>query len=311
MEIAYIERKSGQKCVEKVYGHKTLSLLYGDGFWRRVFSLLFLPLLARVPFLSYFYGYLQKRPSSAKKVEPFISCYGVDASEFAEKQFHSFNDFFIRKLNPACRPIDPDPQVLAMPADGRYLVYPKFSQFKVKGQQFSLEQFLQHGPASRRYSEGSMAIIRLCPTDYHRFHFPCDGLAYKPHLINGALFSVNPIALRKNIAILSENKRVVTEIESDHFGTILYVEIGATFVGSIHQTYEPNNRIRKGDEKGYFEFGGSCIVLLFEKGRIAFDSDLISNTENGLETRANFGQSLGRASHGKSNIRSELFKSAD
>ena len=88
---------------------------------------------------------------------------------------------------------------------------------------------------------------------------------------------------------------MITEIETDRFGTLLYVEVGATSVGSIHQTYAPNQPVRKGDEKGFFEFGGSCIVLLFEKDRIQFDADLIANTEQGLETRANFGQSLARA----------------
>ncbi|HSX11731.1 MAG TPA: archaetidylserine decarboxylase [Chlamydiales bacterium] len=294
MEIEYIDRKSGQKCIEKVYGHKALSLLYGDGCFRRLFSILFLPLLARIPYFSRLYGYLQKQPASAKKIAPFIHAYGIDATEFERRDFASFNDFFIRKLKPERRPIAAQANVLAMPADGRYLVYPQFDQFAVKGQRFSLTAFLQG--AAGAFQEGAMAIVRLCPTDYHRFHFPCDGVAGPAKLINGPLFSVNPMALRKRIAILSENKRMVTEIETERFGTILYVEIGATSVGSIHQTYTPGV-VKKGEEKGYFEFGGSCIVLLFEKGRIVFDADLVANSKKGLETRANFGESLGCA-HG-------------
>ncbi len=138
-----------------------------------------------------------------------------------------------------------------------------------------------------------MAIVRLCPSDYHRFHFPCDGTPSKARLINGALYSVNPMALRKRISILAENKRMITEIDTERFGTILYIEIGATSVGTICQTFTPELRVEKGEEKGYFEFGGSCIVLLFERGRVEFDSDLIRNTELGFETRSNFGQSLG------------------
>ena len=140
-----------------------------------------------------------------------------------------------------------------------------------------------------------MAIARLCPSDYHRFHFPCDGIPAKPRLINGLLYSVNPIALKKNVSILSENKRMITEIETDHFGTVLYIEIGATSVGSIRQTYTPDLKVKKGDEKGYFEFGGSCIALLFEKGRVTFDADLTANTQKGIETKANFGETLGTA----------------
>ncbi|MES2273700.1 MAG: archaetidylserine decarboxylase [Chlamydiota bacterium] len=295
MEIVYIERKTGQKCVEKVYGQKVLLFLYGNKFFQRLGSLFFLPLLAYFSIFSRLYGYFQKRPSSAKKIEPFIQTYGVDASEFAEKNFHSFNDFFIRKLKKECRPIIQDSQILATPADGRYLVYPQFNRFFVKGQEFSLGDFLQDRAYGARFSEGSMAIVRLCPTDYHRFHFPCDGIPSCAHLINGFLYSVNPIALRKRIAILSENKRMITEIETELFGTILYIEIGATSVGSIHQTYTPNQPVRKGDEKGYFEFGGSCIVLLFEKKKILFDADLVANSQMGLETRVNFGESLGRS----------------
>jgi phosphatidylserine decarboxylase len=289
MEITYIDRKTGQKCIEKVYGHKALSLLYGDGFF---FSKLILPLLAHIPFFSKFYGYLQKRRASAKKIAPFIAAYEIDTSEFATTQFNSFNDFFIRKLKAHTRPIVPDANTLTIPADGRYLAYPHFDQFIVKGQPFSLAAFLDDPAWANRYQNGSMVIARLCPTDYHRFHFPCDGVPSPARLINGPLYSVNPIALRKRLAILSENKRMVTEITTERFGTVLYIEIGATSVGSIHQTYTPDQPIKKGDEKGYFEFGGSCLVLLFEPGRIAFDSDLVANTKQGYETRANFGQSL-------------------
>lgn len=294
MEIPYIDRKTGRHCVEKVFGHKALSLLYGDGVFKTLFSTLFLPLFAHCPFFSRLYGYLQKRRGSQKKIAPFIQAYGIDESEFAETNFPSFNDFFIRKLKPEKRPIVADPNVLAMPADGRYLVYPHFDQFVIKGKEFSLLRFLGNNALAHRYREGAMAVVRLCPVDYHRFHFPCDGIPSKARFINGPLYSVNPIALRKRLSILSENKRMITELETEKFGTILYVEIGATCVGSIHQTYVPDQKVKKGDEKGYFDFGGSCLALLFERGRITFDSDLIANSEKGLETRANFGESLGR-----------------
>jgi phosphatidylserine decarboxylase len=292
MEIIYIERETGQKCIEKVYGRRFISLLYGEGFFRGLLSFILLPLFSCVSFFSKLYGYMQKRPRSARKIEPFIRFFKIDADEFAETTFASFNDFFIRKLKPLARPVVQGEKRLVMPADGRHLVFPRFDRFFVKGQEFLLDSFLQDSAWGNRYSEGSMAISRLCPTDYHRFHFPCDGVPSKPKWINGHLYSVNPMALRKRIAILCENKRAVTEFETEHFGTILYVEIGATSVGSIHQTYQPDAPVEKGDEKGYFEFGGSCLVLLFEKGRVQFDADLIQNSQAGFETRSNFGTSL-------------------
>lgn len=295
MDIYYIDRKTGQKEQEKIFGHKALCLLYGDAWWQRLFSFCVLPLFARLPFFSWVYGRLQKRPSSVKNIAPFIRDYGIDASEFASSEFSSFNDFFIRKLKPETRPFAGDEKQAVLPADGRYLVYQKFDRFFVKGQEFDLQEFLQDAVLARRFSEGAMVIARLCPVDYHRFHFPCSGFAAKPKPIRGALYSVSPLAIRRNVQILSENKRVITEIDTDAFGTMLYVEIGATFVGSIHQTFQGNTRVQKGAEKGYFEFGGSCLVLLFEKGRIQFDEDLIRNTQANLETRAYLGQSLGRA----------------
>ncbi len=297
MDIQYVNRATGRVEIEKIYGHRTLSLLYGDSLTSRFFSFFLLPLLARVPLFSQFYGYLQKLPTSRKKIEPFIATYGVDPAEFAEKTFQSFNDFFIRKLKPGSRPIQQNPETAILPADGRYLVFPDLDnvkQFYIKGQQFDLSEFLRDSVYGHRYCSGSMVIARLCPSDYHRFHFPTEGTPSSARNIQGPLFSVNPIALKKRLAILWENQRVVTEIDAGPFGTILYVEVGATCVGTIHQTYLPEKKVQKGDEKGYFSFGGSCIVLLLEKGRISFDRDLIENSQRGLETKALFGQSLGR-----------------
>jgi phosphatidylserine decarboxylase len=251
-------------------------------------------LLARSPLFSRFYGFLQKHSRSARKIAAFIRFYEIDQSEFLETQFRSFNDFFIRKLKKESRPLIADRRTLTMPADGRYFVYPEFEHFIVKGKDFSIRDFLQNDALAEIYSKGSMVIARLCPTDYHRFHFPCDGVPSKAQSIHGHLYSVNPLALKKRMAIFCENKRMITEFDTEDFGKVLYIEIGATSVGSIHQTYNPGQRVCKGEEKGYFEFGGSCLVLLFEKGRIQFDQDLIENTRNKLETRANFGDSLGR-----------------
>jgi len=297
MDIQYIERKTGELKEEKIYGRWALSLLYGNSYCSRLFSLAFLPLLARIPWVSKAYGFFQKKPKSARKIAPFIAAYGVDSSEFSDTHFASFNDFFIRKLKPEKRPIASDPLIATLPADARYLVFPDLSQvdgFYVKGQRFDLQSFLQDRVLARRFSHGSMMIARLCPTDYHRFHFPCDGTAGEAQLVDGPLFSVNPLALRKRLSILSENKRMITEIDTEKFGTILYVEVGATCVGTIHQTYCSGEVVRKGDEKGFFSFGGSCLVLLFEPGRISFDEDLVRHSKAGVETKACFGGSMGK-----------------
>ncbi|MDE3055607.1 MAG: phosphatidylserine decarboxylase [Verrucomicrobiota bacterium] len=296
MRILYVDRSSGKIEEEKIFGRWAIALLYGESLPARLFSFLFLPIIARCPWCSKWYGYLQQRPASCKKVAPFIKKFQVDTTEFATTSFSSFNDFFIRKLKKESRPIATGEKRAVLPADGRYLVFPDLSrteQFYVKGQRFNLLSFLGDPLLAERFANGSMVIARLCPSDYHRFHFPCDGIPSIARSISGPLFSVNPVALRKRLSILTENRRMVTEIKTAAFGTLLYVEVGATCVGTIHQTYLPEQKIGKGDEKGYFSFGGSSVILLFEKGRVLFDADLLENSARCLETKAFFGTSLG------------------
>jgi phosphatidylserine decarboxylase len=286
--IIYIDRKTGQKMEEKVYGQRALKLLYGKDLLSKIFGAPLLHLISRFPLFSHFYGWWQKQPWTKKKIKPFIEEYQVDDSEFAHTEFSSFNDFFIRKLKPQARPLSSSP--LIIPADGRYWFYENVDEtdhFIVKGQKFSLSALL-NVPAN----EGqSMIIARLCPTDYHRFHFPCDCTPGRTRLINGPLYSVNPIAIKQNIRILTENKRCLTELKTK-FGTMQYIEIGATFVGSIHQTFTPNAPYKKGDEKGYFAFGASALILLFEKGSISIDKDLLHATQQGYEMKCLMGQPL-------------------
>ncbi len=300
--ITYFDRKTKKEEKEKVYGRFFLELLYGDCFLYRCLSFFLLPFFSRIPFLSRLYGDFQKSRLSRRKVKPFIRSFEVDASEFLDPvdSFASFNDFFIRHLKPDCRPITGGNDVAILPADARYLVFPNIDQadgFWVKGKKFSLRNLLQSSELASRYASGAMVIARLCPVDYHRFHFPCQCIPGKAQLINGPLYSVNPIALKRNIEILSENKRMITELQTQNFGKVLYIEVGATYVGSIRQTYVPGEPSAKGDEKGYFSFGGSCLILLFEPDRIMFDQDLIDISSKKMEVRGLLGQSLGSALH--------------
>lgn len=299
-EIIYIDRATQQKKKEKIYGHFFLKLFYAEGARVRFFSRIFLPLMARLSLFSRLYGSFQKSHLSRYKIRPFIEEFAVDPSEFLHpvESFHSFNDFFIRQLKPSARPIATADDTAILPADGRYLVFEDISTvdgFLVKGQKFSLEELLGDREWAKRYCNASMVIARLCPTDYHRFHFPCECVPGSARLINGPLFSVNPMALKKNIHYLSENKRMITQLETLHFGSVLFIEVGATCVGTIHQTYAAGFPAAKGDEKGYFSFGGSCIILLFESKKIALDADLIEASSQKIETLGLFGQSLGLA----------------
>lgn len=298
--IHYIERTTGKHCQEQVYGGWFLNFLYGNSLLSRWIGTFVVYCLARLSFISAIYGYFQRCPLTARKVIPFIKRYKVDSSEFIEdpQSFKSFNDFFIRHLKPEARPIDPNSKSSIIPADGRYLFFQNIKEvdgFLVKGQKFDLATLLDNQELASKYAEGAMVIARLCPTDYHRFHFPCDAVPGETRRINGFLYSVNPIALKKNIHIFTENERTVTSLQTQQFGEIQFLEIGATFVGAIHQTYTPFKTVIKGTEKGYFSFGGSSLILLFPPNAIRFDADLLDASARQIEIRCLMGQSMGIA----------------
>lgn len=291
-EIVYYDRYRKKTCVEKVYGDKALRWTYGTLAGR-----ISLNLAVKRALFSHWYGWRMDRPSTRQKIAPFIANYELDASEFVRDvaDFASFNEFFFRELKPAARPIDPDPNSVVFPADGRHLCVPDLSHCDglfIKGEMFDLAKLLNDRALSDRYATGSLLLSRLCPVDYHRFHFPAAGVPGPTRLINGPLYSVNPIALKQNIHIMTTNKRCVTELKTETFGTVLVMEIGATCVGSIQQTYTPGNPISKGGEKGYFRFGGSSTIMIFEPGRIQFDQDLIDNSKQHRELYARVGDHL-------------------
>lgn len=291
-KIKVFNRKTKKIEIEKVLYPKILSFFYSKNIFSR-----FLLFFIKFPIFSKFYGFLQKQKFTRKKIPLFIKKF--DIQDFEEKEYDCFYDFFIRKLSKK-RSFTKDEKIVIMPADGRYLVFPNIQNidgFYVKGKKFDLEKFLQNEKLCNKYKNGAMVICRLSISDYHRFHFPIDCFVKGFNLINGFLYSVHPMAIKKNIEIFTQNKRVLTELESKIFGNILIVEIGATNVGSIVQTYKKNSFYHKGEEKGFFALGGSSIVLFFEKEKIIFEKDLLENSNKKLETLSFMGDVLGRFIH--------------
>lgn len=298
--VTYIDRITGETKEELIYGRSALNFLYGDSLLSSLLGRRLEFFLGRFSFFSRLYGMFQNTSFSSSKILPFVEKYRIDVSEFLDpvSDFRSFNDFFSRKLKPESRPVVPGKDVAVIPSDGKFLFYPEIARadgFVVKGKKFCLKTLLSSRSLFDRYESGSMLIARLCPTDYHRYHFPCDGLPGETKTINGFLRSVNPIAIKRNLSIFTQNKRVVCEIDTENFGKIAYLEIGATNVGSICQTYRPKTFQKKGSEKGFFSFGGSSLILLFEPKSILFDEDLLVLSEGHREVRCLFGQSMGRA----------------
>ena len=294
--VKFYDRYQQQICTERIYGEAPLRWMIETRLGRLTTK----AIISRTLF-SRFYGYLMDRPSSRERITPFIEHYQLDPAEFLDdpNSFASFNEFFYRKLKPGARPLDQTPGAILFPADGRHLAIPDLSareDFFVKGQLFNLEAFVRDPALAKRYHGGTLVLSRLCPVDYHRYHFPSAGTPGSTREIPGPLFSVNPLALRRNLEILSTNKRVLTELKTENAGTILTVEIGATNVGSIRQTYQPNQPVEAGDEKGYFQFGGSAIATLFEPGAVQLGPDLLEQSSQNRELYAHIGAKMAMTS---------------
>jgi phosphatidylserine decarboxylase len=292
--IQFHNRYTGELETENVYGGEWLQRIYGNPLGK-----LALHAFVKRAFFSRWYGRKMDGSASRNKVAWFIEKFNIDVSEFADSPDHyaTFNQFFYRKLKPEARPIAAGDDVAVFPADGRHLGFQNIAEMDgvfVKGQTFDIAELLGDADLAANYREGSLILSRLCPVDYHRYHFPVAGKAGAPCLINGPLYSVNPIALKQNIRIFSENKRAICRIESERFGTVLMLEIGATNVGAMEYTFAPDTAVAKGDEKGFFKFGGSSTILLFEKDRIRLDDDLIEHSRERRELYARMGDRMGR-----------------
>lgn len=292
--IRYYDRYTQKTETEQVYGEQWLRWTYETALGGVALG----ALLKRAVF-SHWYGWRMDRPASAAKVLPFIADYGLDVDEFEKSpfEFKTFNQFFYRGLKREARPIAAGDDVAVFPADGRHLVFPNVDAadgFYVKGAKFTLpELFGGDDTLAREFAGGAMVISRLCPVDYHRFHFPVGGVPGEPRLLNGSLYSVSPIALRRNVRYLVQNKRALTLLDRSGAGRVAIFEVGATCVGTIRNGFVAGRPVAKGDEKGFFTFGGSCVITVFPKGAVRFDDDLVAQSARHIETYARMGDRLG------------------
>ena len=293
--IQFFNRSKGTVETERVYGENWLKLIYDNPFGK-----LLLWAAVKKSWFSRWYGWRMSQPASKARIRPFIRKYKLDEEEFDSdpEGFRSFNEFFSRKLKPDARPIEQENAVAVFPADGRHLGVQDLSAnlgFYVKGQKFDLPKLFQSEELAGRFRKGSLIISRLCPVDYHRFHAPVSGKISEARLINGSLFSVNPIALRKRLSVFWENKRYLCMIDSDYHGKVAQFIVGATCVGSATFTFSQNQRVNKGEELGYFSFGGSSVLTLFEKDRLRISEDVRQHSQANIETYAKMGEEMGRA----------------
>ena len=285
--VEYIDRATGEKVAESVMGDKALRFAYETLLGRTLWPVLFGSRL-----VSAVMGRRYDSPASRRDIAKLAAIPGCRAEE-AEKpigEYASFNDFFTRRLKPGSRPVGDG---FVSPADGRlrlYLGADADAPFPLKGATRTLRAVFDGDAPQGLYD---VAVVRLAPVDYHRFHFPCDCTSEGAvRVVPGRYHSVNPIALVRAPDVYADNERQILKCRAA-FGDFWLVDVGAFGVGTIVQTYSGSVHA-KGDEKGYFKFGGSTVILVARAGAIRFDDDLVRNSAAGLETRVLCGETIAK-----------------
>ncbi len=291
--IKFYNRKTESYEIEQVAGESYINWIYSSPLGMKL-----LELVVKKKFMSSLCGYYCDRAHSKRKILKFVDDFKIDMScyEIPEKGFSNFNEFFYRKLNKATTRLASDNNSFISPCDGKLLAYESIdieNLIQVKGLTYSLAELIGQDAIDADYEGGSCLVFRLCPSDYHRFHFVDHGTCSPTTRIKGFYYSVNPTSINQINKIFCSNKREWSILNSENFGEILYVEVGATFVGSIIQTYNSDRKVSKGDEKGYFKFGGSTVILFLKKEVLKINRDIIEQTAKGIECCVSMGERIG------------------
>ena len=297
-EIKYFNRMSGQNEIEKVYGDWFIRFLYTSFAGQKMGGVFTNKYFSKV------YGAFQDLPQSHKKVRPFIEKFNINMDEYEpgtrpaldpRDSYRTFNEFFIRRFKMGKRNFVSEPHRMPAFAEARYVGFDAINDkdhYPVKGQYLKAKDLVGNSPVAKIFEGGPLLIARLCPVDYHRYHYPDDGKVLDNFRIPGAYDSVNPFALRYKNQIFIKNERHVSILQTENFGRLAYIEVGAICVGKIIQSHRWNKPFTRGEEKGYFLFGGSTVVLLGEKGAWKPSPDISSNTANGIETYLHLGSEV-------------------
>ena len=279
--------RDGQNITGNDKQDRFLARLYGTHTGRACVKVLIAPEVSELG------GRLLSSHMSRVFIRPFIRRNGIDMSQYERKKYRSYNDFFTRQVKPEMRPVDETPSHLVSPCDGKLSAYTvcEEGKIRIKGTDYTVASLLRDRNLAARYIGGTALVFRLTIDDYHRFLYIDEGEVGDTRTIEGVYHTINPAA-GKRYPIYKENHRDCTVLETEHFGPVTMIEVGALMVGRIvnHPSSAP---VARGMEKGYFEFGGSTIVLLFEKSRIVVDNDILLNSRSGIETIVKAGEKIG------------------
>lgn len=279
--------RSGNNIKYNDVQHKILIFLYKYRLGRILLKQLI------KPWVSYIVGVVLNSSCSRILIPPFINKHKINMKEYENRIYSSYNDFFTRKIKEGKRKIDHQPNHLIAPCDGKLSVYHinKDSHFVIKNTPYTLKNLLKNKKLADYYENGTLLLFRLTVDDYHRYCYMDDGRKSKNYRIKGVFHTVNPLA-NEVVPVYKENTREYSLLYSENYGKVLVMEVGAMLVGKI-VNYHREASVKRGEEKGRFEFGGSTIIVCLEKGRIIIDKDILCNSASGIETLVKMGEKIG------------------
>lgn len=268
---------------------KLLQYLYTNALGRMLLKPLVQPQVSRLA------GHYLSGRHSTRMIRPFIQKNNIDMSSYEDTKYASFNDFFIRRIKEGKRPIPEDTNLLISPCDCKATVYKIQDNmtFSIKNTEYTLRTLLRSPRLAGLFRGGYAYLLRLTVDDYHRYIYAASGRKSKNYHIDGSFHTVNPVA-NDYLPIYKENTREYTVIHTEEFGDIVQMEVGALLVGKISNHKQGRGMVTRGEEKGFFEYGGSTIIVLTKKDAVVPREDILRNTERGYETKLLQGHTLGK-----------------
>jgi phosphatidylserine decarboxylase len=288
--LTYWNRYKNEICEDRIYAdwfikwcyEKKIGKLFLDSFFsKKRFNLL--------------YGLYKSSSYSLKQIQTDIEEYSVDMDLFKKTPFKSYSDFFLREFKNGARKFNSDRKVLPAFGEGRVLAFNEIKEdhkYPVKGEFLTPELLLGNTKVAQDFIGGPIVIIRLCPIDYHHFHYPVEGKILDRYKLTGNYHSVNVLALKNKADIFVKNEREVTIIENDFFGKMAYIEVGAMCVGKIIQNNPKNLECSRGELKGHFEFGASTVILMGQKDKWIPSCDILSHSQKNIESYIKLGDEI-------------------
>lgn len=264
-----------------------LRFLYGTIPGRMVLKLLVQPKVSEAA------GHVLSSGVSRFFVPYYISKHKIDMKgiDIPRKGFSSFNDFFTRKRRTGA--FDAACGHVISPCDGWMSVVRlrENTVLNIKNTRFTLEDLLKDRELAGRFRGGTALVFRLTPADYHRYCYAADGKVFLRRKIRGVLHCVRPIALR-TFPVFVQNSREYLALKTEELGTVVQMEIGALLVGKIKNLNmsSKGDRVHRGEEKGYFEFGGSTILLLFQKDAVCVREESCGRQNGDGEVKVRMGE---------------------